>query len=53
MVFDILYMLDGVDNFVDELEGYPGDDSLGVCERSLECTQGNPRFLCRDAGEKL
>ncbi len=51
MVFDVLYVLDGVNDLVDQLQCYSRDDSFCVGERSLECTEGDPRFLCRDTRE--
>ena len=49
----VLHMLDGVDDFVDQLKRNPRDNALSICERTLEGAQRDPSFLCRDAREKL
>ena len=49
----VLHMLDGVDDFVDQLERNPRDDAFCFVERTLEAAQRDPSFLCRDTREKL
>ena len=43
----LLDMLDRVHDLVDELERDAWDDALGLCERALQRTERDPRFLSR------
>lgn len=46
-------MLDRVDNLVHELQGYTGNDTLGVREGALQSAQRYACFLRRHPREKL
>lgn len=49
----LLYMFDGVDDLVNELQSYSWNNAFSVGERSLQSTQCDPSLLGRYPGEKL
>lgn len=53
LVIDIFYMLDGIDDLVDELECHSRDDTFSVGERSLQRAERDPCFLRRNTREEL